>query len=207
MLARRPGLNHRPPEQQRRGQESRYARAMPGLVPKRIIIGCRSMPEQKSQIHRQPGDHRLCQKAPGRQERLELKSGPRTVRIKARGSPRSSGTTGNPSNTSGGTADISSRCCTMWALSNASAKPSSGEARASQRVPSPSRKTVKPPSRKKCRARAANREPAAHIDRSQFDDTRREQPGWRPLRKDEVAGGGHRVSLRRSWNSASTLFC
>ena len=68
------------------------------------------------------------------------RSGPTTGLRTHAGSPRKSGTTGQPSSSRGGTTDIRSRCCTMCVLSNTSAKPSSGDATAIHRTASPIRK-------------------------------------------------------------------
>src|SRR6266550_8081098 len=58
VLARRPGMDHRPPEQNRRPQKTQMLKLMPPFVLQREIIRSGHMPAKESQIHRQPRNQR-----------------------------------------------------------------------------------------------------------------------------------------------------
>src|SRR5216684_6501638 len=80
---------------------------------------------------------------PNRLTKGNRRNGLTTLRAIDCGSPRRNGNAGAPSRIKGGATALSSRCCTMWTVSEASSNATSGEPIAIQTATTPAKKAAR----------------------------------------------------------------
>ena len=146
------------------------------------FVDRRQVPEPGGRGEEQPGRHRVRQASRRSGEARPSARAERPSRCEsAAASPRSSGNSGAPSQSSGGATIISSRCCSMWTCSSSdangrSATPGPGRAPSSRPGKRPAGSAATPLRRGDgARASRAGRRPA--VSRSADEKPRLERPG------------------------------